>query len=185
MIRIQQCFLTIVVCFAPLHYLIAQVDTTIQLGVNPLKKYRAKAIYLEALGSSGFSLSLNYDMPFKGGHKGWGFRAGVTQPIQEGRAVTYSFPVLINRVSSNKRVALEAGAGFILAYRNWTYEDQNNVIHHNQGIEYPAVANLGLRFQPLRTGIIWRLYWAPTWRIGSSAQSTNLRWLGTSFGIGF
>ncbi|GAB3908919.1 hypothetical protein GCM10028803_45540 [Larkinella knui] len=146
---------------------------------------KAKAIYVEAMGSSGWGLSLNYDMRFKSGHKGWGFRAGINQPIQEGRALTYSFPVLINTVNSNKRVALEAGAGFILAYRKWTYEDQNNVIHHNNGIEYPAVANVGVRFQPLRTGIVWRLYWAPTWRIGSSAQNTNLRWFGTSLGIGF
>jgi hypothetical protein len=180
----QRFLLVLILSLAPLYYSMAQVDT-VQIGASPLKKHRAKAVYVEALGSSGFSLSLNYDMRFKRELKGWGFRAGVTQPIQEGRAVTYSFPVLINTIGSNKRVAVEAGVGFIIAYRKWTYEDQNNVIYHNQGIEYPGVANVGLRFQPLRTGIVWRLYWAPTWRIGSSVQNTNLRWFGTSLGIGF
>lgn len=145
---------------------------------------RSKAIYIEALGSSGLAFSLNYDMRFRPTHKGWGFRAGIVQPIRDGRNVTYSFPLMLNYINANTRVALEGGVGFILAYRRGSYEDTNGIIHYYQGLEYPAVANVGIRFQPLRTGVVWRLYWAPIWRIDTSTQ-TELRWFGTSLGIGF
>lgn len=167
----------------PFYSLFAQVDVNHAVD-GTFKVHRAKAIYAELLGSSGLDYSLNYDMRFKAGRKGWGFRAGITRPSQVGQTEIFSFPLLINRVQSNRRAALEIGAGFVVNYKKLTFEDSNNITQRRQSVQFPAVANVGIRLQPLRTGVVWRLYWAPTWRIGSS-QSTNLRWFGTSLGIGF
>jgi hypothetical protein len=168
----------------PLYSVLAQVDIN-QTQDGSLKTRRAKSIYIEALGSSGFDYSLNYDMRFKTGRKGWGFRAGITRPAQVGQAEVFSSPILVNKIQSDRRVALEAGAGFIINYRRLTYEDSNNNVQRSQSIQLPAVANVGIRLQPLRTGIVWRLYWAPAWRIGSSSQPFEPYWFGTSLGIGF
>jgi hypothetical protein len=146
---------------------------------------RFKSIYVELLGSSGFTGSLNFDMRFKPGHSGWGFRSGITKPVREGNATTYSFPLLVNRVTSNHRVAFEYGIGVILAYRRYSYQDSQLVVHHVHGFEYPATANVGIRFQPIRTGLVWRVYWAPSWHLGDSFQRTVFYWFGTSLGIGF
>jgi hypothetical protein len=163
----------------------AQTDSLVMVDSMAPRQHRAKSIYVEALGSSGLALSLNYDMRFKPSRKGLGIRAGITQPDRSGRSITYSFPVLLNYVNADSRVALEAGGGFIVAYRQWSYEDSNGIVYHRQGFEYPAVANLGVRFQPLKTGIVWRVYWAPAWRVGGSTQDTLLRWFGISLGVGF
>ena len=172
--------------------LLAALTTLAQPDINYVRPgipadRRTKAIYIEAFGSSGFGVSLNYDTRFRRGHDGWGFRVGVASPIRQGRVATYSVPVLLNRVLplSGNRISVEVGAGFIATYRRLTYEDQNFIVRHQASISYPAVANLGLRIQPLRTGIVWRIYWAPTWRIGSSFQSTDLHLIGTSLGIAF
>ncbi len=152
---------------------------------DSLKIRRAKSIYVELFGSSGLNLSANYDMRFRPGNKGWGFRAGMALPFIESRAETYSFPVLLNYVKANGRVAFEAGAGVVAVLRWFSFEDTNNVIKREYlGLQYPATANVGIRFQPVRTGIVWRLYWVPTWRIGST-QRPFTTWLGTSLGIGF
>ena len=145
---------------------------------------RPKAIYIELLGSSGFGTSVNYDMRFNKSHKGLGFRIGVAQPNTVGRSTSCLFPVLINHVSSTRQAAFEVGAGFDVVYRNTSYEDFNNIIHYSHSFVYPAVANVGIRFQPLKTGIVWRLYWAPTWEI-LSTQKSFTGWIGTSLGIGF
>lgn len=167
-----------------LHDSLAQSDIG-QNQENLFQVRRAKAVYVEALGSSGLNYSINYDMRFKPGHKAWGFRIGIAQPAQVGQAEIYTFPLMINKVHSNRRAALETGIGFLIGYRRLTYEDHNNVVQRRESIQAPAVANVGLRLQPLRTGVVWRLYWAPTWRIGSSPQSVNLEWFGMSLGIGF
>jgi hypothetical protein len=167
----------------PLYTSLAQVSVNDTID-KPFKAHRAKAIYVEVLGSSGLDYSLNYDMRFKTGRKGWGFRAGITRPAQVGQTEIFSFPLLINKVQSDRRAALEVGAGFVVNYKKLTFEDSNNIIQRRQSVQFPAVANVGVRLQPLRTGVIWRLYWAPSWRIGSS-ESPYLQWFGTSLGIGF
>jgi hypothetical protein len=153
--------------------------------VVPLKTRGAKAIYVEALGSSGFNYSLNYDMRFKAGRNGWGFRAGVALPQYTGQVEIYTMPLMLNNVQSARRAALEMGIGVLAAYRRLTYEDHNFVIQRRQSIGFPVVANLGVRFQPLRTGVVWRIYWAPNWRLDQPSSQAQLFWFGTSLGIGF
>lgn len=146
---------------------------------------RAKAIYVEALGTSGFGFSINYDMRFKPGHDGWGFRIGSGQISREGRYTNHSFPLLINKVSTNKRVAFEQGIGALITYRKWYYDNPSNTVDHYRRFLYHAAVNVGLRVQPENTGVIWRLYWSPAWIIGVPINSANLLWFGTSLGIGF
>ncbi|HEV7348469.1 hypothetical protein [Telluribacter sp.] len=163
---------------------LAQADST---GVSklPVPNRRAKAIYVEALGSSGFFYSLNYDMRFKKGLDGLGFRIGITRPDPSGITMTYSGPILINYVTSARRIAFEAGAGVIVAHRRYEYEDHVSILHkYRRTTINDGVANVGIRVQPFRTGIIWRLYWAPTWIFGEP-NSFFPQWLGTSLGIGF
>jgi hypothetical protein len=103
-------FLVVALFLLCSQFALAQMDSTPARGT--LQKIRcAKAIYVEALGSSAFGLSLNYDMRFRPGHGGWGFRVGMAQPYQVADATTYYFPLLINKVHSNKRVSFEHGIG--------------------------------------------------------------------------
>ncbi len=166
------------------HHALAQTDS-IQNSNEPSKTRRAKAIYVEALGSSALGLSLNYDMRFKPGHEGWGFRVGMAQPYQAYDATTFYFPLIINKVHSSKRAAFEHGFGPVIVYKRWEYEDLNFDIHQRQGFHFIASANVGVRFQPLKTGVVWRLYWNPNWQVGTSGQKPMLLWFGTSLGIGF
>ena len=166
--------------------LLAQGDsiTLRQSNVGPTR--RAKAIYVEALGRSGFGFSILYDMRLSKGHDGIGINLGISQPKIDPRATTYSFPLFINHISSEKRVALEVGGGIIVAYRRWWTQDQNQDIHRFHQISVPAMANVGLRIQPINTGVVWRLFWAPNWRIGTESNlNGKLLWFGTSLGIGF
>lgn len=150
----------------------------------PLSR-RAKAFYVEGFGMSGFGVSINYDMRFKPGRDGWGFRIGSGQISREGRYTNHSFPLLINKVSTNKRVAFEQGIGALITYRKWYYDNPNNTIDHYHKFLYHAAVNVGLRVQPVSTGVIWRLYWSPAWALGTPIQNVNLLWFGTSLGIGF
>lgn len=166
--------------------LFAQHDSiSLQRPVKTSER-RAKAIYLEVLGRSGFGLSLLYDMRFRKGHDGLGINLGISQPKIEPRATTYSFPIFINHVSSERRVALEVGGGLIVAYRRWWSEDQTQTIHRYHQVSVPAMANVGIRIQPINTGVVCRLFWAPNWRIGREANlNGRLLWFGASLGIGF
>lgn len=183
MSRIKQLFLTSLLLLS-FQLASAQTDST-QASNDLSKTRRAKAIYVEALGSSAFGLSLNYDMRFKPGHEGWGFRVGMAQPYQAYDATTFYFPLLINKVHSSKRAAFEHGFGPVIVYKRWEYEDQNFDIHQRQGFHLMASANVGVRFQPLKTGVVWRLYWNPNWQVGTGKQRPMLLWFGTSLGIGF
>ncbi len=148
------------------------------------KEHRAKAIYLEALGGGGLGLSLHYDMRFRRSNNGWGWRVGYSQPVPDGRYKTYSVPIGVNRLGGAGRVAGEVGVGAVLAYTTWTFDDDNNVTQHKNRLETPLIANVGVRFRPLRTGAVLRLSWSPTWTIGSYSQ-VNLAWVGASLGVGF
>ncbi|GHB71262.1 hypothetical protein [Persicitalea jodogahamensis] len=180
---IQRYFLAAVFLLS-FHHVLAQTYIAYD-STEILEPRRAKAIYVEALGSSGFGMSINYDMRFKPGHKGWGFRAGIAQPYQVADATTYYFPLKVNKVHSDKRVALEHGFGPVIVYKRWEYEDLNFNIHQRQGFHFLAVANVGVRFQPLKTGVVWRLYWNPNYQIGSGSRRPMLFWFSTSLGIGF
>jgi hypothetical protein len=163
---------------------VAQTDTVL---VNKAghRVRRAKSVYVEVLGSSGFGLSINYDMRFKPGNKGWGFRVGSGQIVREGRFTSHSFPLIINKISTDKRVAFEQGGGLLLTYRRWYYDMPDNTVKHYHGFYSQVIVNMGVRVQPLKTGVIWRLYWSPSWKIGTPINTTNLLWFGTSLGIGF
>ena len=180
---IQRCFLAAVFLLS-FHYALAQADST-HNSSEILETRRAKAIYVEALGSSGFGLSINYDMRFKPGHEGWGFRAGIAQPYRAADATTFYLPLLINKVHSNKRAALEHGIGPVLVYKRWEYEDLNFDLHQRHDFNFLISANVGVRFQPVKTGVSWRLYWSPNWQIRPDFQRPMLLWFGTSLGIGF
>lgn len=164
--------------------LLAQIDTTSTIP-DYWTDHRAKAIYIEALGTS-LGYSLHYDMRFRRGHRGLGINIGLNRPLESGQTKTYSISLIVNHVSSNQRIALEVGGGFLLAYRRRIYDDVNNRIHRTSSFYYPAVANLGIRFQPKRIGPVLRLFWSPNWNIDkSSAQQVTLRWFGASLGLGF
>jgi hypothetical protein len=164
----------------------AKTDSTL-VSKPPVPNRRAKAIYVEGFGSSGFYYSLNYDMRFRKGLKGWGFRAGITKPVSVGMATTYSGPILINYVTTERTVALEAGLGIVVGNTRYTYEDQYNVVRKYSHYAYNyGVANVGFRIQPKQTGVMWRLYWAPNWVMGPDAgNQKTFMWFGTSLGIGF
>lgn len=162
--------------------LLAQRDSS-RLAPDYWVSSRAKAIYVEALGTS-IGYSLHYDMRFKKGHRGLGMNIGLNAPLESGQTKTYSYSFIVNHVSSNQRVALEAGAGFILAYSRRTYEDIDHQIHRINSVYYPAVANLGIRFQPKRLGPVLRFFWAPNWDL-YDAKQVNLLWFGISLGVGF
>ncbi|GAB3162710.1 hypothetical protein [Telluribacter humicola] len=168
------------------HCALAQTDS-IRISKPTIPDRRAKAIYMEAFGSSGFYYSLNCDMRFRKGLKGWGVRVGITKPVTVGVATTYSGPILINYVTSERSVALEAGLGIVVANTRYTHEDQYNVIRKYSHYDYNyGVANVGIRVQPKRTGIMWRLYWAPNWVMGPDYNNQKtLMWFGTSLGVGF
>lgn len=163
---------------------LAQYDST-YMDAKSKKMRRTKAVYIEGLGSSGINYSINFDTRFKANTKGWGFRIGIARPTQSGRTEIFSFPLMLNKLSSNKKATLETGIGVLAVYRRLTYQDQNNIIHRSESVHFPASANIGFRLQPLRTGIVWRLYWCPNWNIGQSLNKPQLLWFGTSLGIGF
>lgn len=150
---------------------------------------RAKGIYVEALGSNGSGLSINYDMRFrKARTDGWGFRIGggtTLSPAYARRYRSVYLPLLLNRVTGN-RVALETGFGATLYQTRWRYD-----VHDLTGLpgvrkESGALLNLniGLRLQPIRHGVLFRLYWAPYVQ-PDQHRSLNPFWFGASLGYGF
>lgn len=180
----RYCLLVVGALLASLSQATAQPDTS-WVNSNQSKIRRAKAIYVEALGTSGLGLSINYDMRFTPGHDGWGFRVGSGQIVREGRFTSHSFPVLLTKISPNKRVAFERGGGLLITYRHWTWDTPSNKQEHHWRIYYQAAVNVGVRFQPMKVGPVWRVYWSPAWEFGTPRSNINLLWFGTSLGIGF
>lgn len=152
----------------------------------------AKAIYVEALGS-GLGVSINYDTRFKPGLTGLGIRAGIGglsvsgqntagAPGSTVRIGVVTLPVLINYVVGNSIAAFEAGAGLQGVYISAEGQDINSgTIDSSDGFTVGGTMNFGLRLQPRRNGVHFRLYWAPI----VNGHGFQPKWLGLSLGFGF
>lgn len=144
----------------------------------------AKAIYLEALGS-GIGLSINYDTRFKPGLTGLGIRAGIggiSGFSDQAQVRLISLPVLVNYVLGNSRASFESGLGLMASYVTAAGKDAlTGDISNAQGANVSLAGNVGLRLQPKRNGVHFRLYWSPF----ITDHGLQPQWLGLSLGYGF
>jgi len=148
-----------------------------------------RAFFIDVLGSSPL-ISFNYDMRIKRLHNdGLGFRAGfgLGSLVQSDYNITpryFSLPMGINYILGPKRHGFEAGIGYTAQFLTTTPPDATKSNSF-------ANLNIGYRFQPLRDGLIFRLYWTPTFknndfykqRPGDSDFQTE--WAGASIGFSF
>ncbi|MFD1141332.1 hypothetical protein ACFQ4C_09440 [Larkinella insperata] len=147
---------------------------------------RNKAVYAEALGS-GITLSLNYDFRFKPTQDGLGMRIGVgggsfSDTNSDAKAGIVTMPVLVDYLVGQRRVAFEAGAGLTLVYINVSGTDAvSGELLSGKGFGFMGTFNTGLRLQPVRNGVVFRLNWSPA--ISNAGFQAN--WLGLSLGYAF
>jgi len=117
-----------------------------------------KAIFVEWRGN-GIGKSINFDSRFSGGSNGLGLRVGIGATDLEldttdETDISYSaltIPAGINYIIGKRRHGIEAGVGYT------TILDKNNDDHEGQ-----AFLNLGYRFKPKRSGILFRFTYTPT-----------------------
>lgn len=147
---------------------------------------RNKAVYVEGLGS-GVLLSANYDFRFKPTQDGLGMRIGLgggtfSDQNSNARAGLVTLPVQVNYLVGKRRAAFEMGAGVTPIYVNASGTNQatGDFISGN-GFGAFGSLNLGLRLQPIRNGVVFRLNWVPT----VSNTGFYPRWLGVSLGFAF
>lgn len=147
---------------------------------------RNKAVYLEGLGS-GVLLSANYDFRFKPVQDGLGLRVGLgggvlSDPNSDAIAGLVTLPLVLNYLVGKRRVAFEMGAGVTPVYVNASGTNQatGDFISGN-GFGAFGSLNLGLRLQPIRNGVVFRLNWAPV----VSNTGFYPSWFGVSVGYAF
>lgn len=137
-----------------------------------------RSIFVELLGSSPL-LSLNYDMMLKRHHNdGFGVRAGfglgeLTDSDYVKTPRYFSIPIGVTYIIGPKRHAFEAGVGF-------TAQFLTSPLLEKLPSRSAGNLNLGYRFQPLKDGLLFRLYWAPYYR-----RQVHTSWAGISFGYSF
>lgn len=158
---------------------------TLQLNAQDAPAGRpAKAFYVEGLGS-GLGVSLNYDTRFKPGLSGLGLRVGVgglDVSSSAGSIDIITLPVLVNYVAGNSRASFEAGVGVTLIHATAigiSTLPGDNAIEKGTGVA--GSANFGLRVQPKRNGVHFRLYWSPF----VTSDRFEPRIFGASLGFGF
>ncbi|NEU09776.1 hypothetical protein GZH53_15725 [Flavihumibacter sp. R14] len=115
-----------------------------------------KAIFFELLGS-GMLYSLNYDFRLKpNSNQGFGLRVGLgkgTYTSNETFGSRYTtLPVNFNYILGNKRSGLEAGVSFTPEFSFQRFDDQFN---------FYSILNLGYRYQPINSGLLFRLAYTP------------------------
>ncbi len=148
-----------------------------------------KYIYLEVLGSH-LLIGVNYGIRLnKGRMDGVGFRAGV-DGLQESYIVdrTYvdvgiiTFPLEFNHLKVKKRSSFLTGLGLFPIYVSLSAEgnrtNYDNIYEDGFGIA-GAFLNLGYRYQPLKTGLMFQLNWDPILLRGSGFKAG---WLGIGLG---
>lgn len=158
---------------------------TLQLNAQDAPAGRpAKAFYVEGLGS-GLGLSLNFDTRFKPGLSGLGMRVGfggIDASSSKGSIDIITLPVLLNYVAGNSRASFEAGMGVtvirISAITASTLPGDNAIA---KGTGVAGTGNFGLRLQPKRNGVHFRLYWSPF----VTSDFFEPRIFGASLGFGF
>jgi hypothetical protein len=147
---------------------------------------RNKAFYVEALGS-GITISLNYDFRFKPTQSGLGMRVGVgggsvSNQNSPGGGGLVTVPVLVNYLIGERRTAFEAGAGVTMAYVTASDLDiGNGELFSDNLFAVVGSLNMGLRLQPVRNGVVFRLNWTPL--IGKTGFKAGI--FGVSLGYGF
>lgn len=153
---------------------------------------RNKAIYLEGLGS-GLLLSANYDFRFKPTQDGAGMRIGVGGgsfdatvtsggTTSAGTLGVVTLPVLVNYLAGKGRFAFEGGAGVTPIYISASSGSTvNNDFVRNTGFGVFGTLNVGVRAQPIRNGVVFRLNWTPV----ISDAGFQPQWAGISLGYGF
>ncbi|SKB40183.1 hypothetical protein [Daejeonella lutea] len=149
-----------------------------------------RAIYIDVLGSSPLG-SINYDMRLKRHHNdGLGFRAGfgLGSFVQSDYTKTsryYSLPIGVSYVVGPKRHGLEAGIGYTAQFLTTTTPPD---VENNSSF---ANLNIGYRFQPLKDGLLFRLYWTPTFKNNDfyydqpGDANFHTQWAGASIGFSF
>lgn len=137
-----------------------------------------QSVFIELLGNSPL-LSLNYDRMLKRHHNdGFGVRAGfgLGEYIDSDYAQTpnyFSIPIGITYIIGPKRHAFEAGLGY-------TTQILTSPLPEKLPSRSFGNLNLGYRFQPLKDGLLFRLYWAPYLR-----RQVYPSWAGVSLGYSF
>jgi hypothetical protein len=123
----------------------------------------------------------------KGRIDGWGFRAGTgysAAPDDGRRMQSYYFPVMLNHIVGKRRVAFESGLGMTLIISRWRYDvgTYTGRPGREQSFEKRLYGNFGLRLQPLKKGLLFRLYWSPAMQPEGKIIPY---YFGTSLGFGF
>ncbi|GAB2789223.1 hypothetical protein GCM10027275_37730 [Rhabdobacter roseus] len=125
---------------------------------------RNKAIYVEGLGS-GLLFSVNYDFRFKPQQDGLGMRVGIGGGNLGGfdaNVGIVTVPVLANYLVGTRRVAFEAGAGITPIYVKASAADlSTGDVVKADGLSAFGTLNAGLRLQPIRNGVVFRLTYTP------------------------
>ncbi len=121
-------------------------DTKVSLEKN------AQSFYGE-VGGPGI-ITVNYDMRFKG-QTGFGFRAGMGGygVLKKG---VFAVPVGINYITGSDTHFVEVGAGL-----SYIAVSSGNSYFDNTSNNVAAYFNFGYRFQPLKSGLTYRIFLSP------------------------
>jgi len=131
---------------------------------NSQDTFKRKVVYTEVFGSGGYG-SINYDIRFKPGNDGLGFRIGIGVFPS-----TIVIPIGINGLIGKKRFAFEYGTGLSAAFYTGLIED-------NFGLT--GFVKAGIRYTPVDKGLFLNLNWNPF----ITPVGPFLGWFG--FGIGY
>ncbi len=131
---------------------------TISVSKSNPDSYR-RSFFAELAGNS-FGVTGNYDRRFKSNRNdGWGFRAGAGigsyyfTPEHVRRYI--AVPLGINYILGKRRSGLESGIGFTTQFAT------SNVAFGDPSVMLIGVYNLGYRFQPLGSDLMFRAGWSP------------------------
>ena len=151
-----------------------------------------KNIYVEGLGSS-LLIGVNFDMRLqKGRMDGIGFRVGVGGARAAGSqnntnisGAIVTFPLEFNHLLGKRRSSFETGVGLLPAYitANAQGELTDGEYIEGEGLTLAGgYVTLGYRFQPLKTGPMFRIAWNPMVLRGVGFHAG---WIGVGVGVGF
>lgn len=151
---------------------------------------RHKNIYGEFLGSN-LLAGVNFDMRLnKGQMDGIGFRAGIggvsvsvpnSQTMTTTRVGVVTVPLEFNHLVGKRSSSFVSGVGIIPVYASASTTGAEYNLAEGVGI-IGGFLNLGYRYQPKRTGVMFQVNWNPMIIRGSGFHAG---WIGVGLGIGF
>lgn len=134
---------------------------------------KRQVVYAELLGS-GVIGSVNYDFRLKPGNDGSGMRVGFGYVPD-----VFVFPIGLNVVIGENRVAFEYGVGVSIAAFLKTKSGNQTFSTGINNLGYMGFLKAGIRFTPKNNGMFYNFNWNPI------INNVETRWVWFGLGIGY